>query len=60
MQRWDIHSTFCFQREKEKGVGGINKRIDKTYQAVFRQVSVRNVCAYIYILKIQKKIDVKS
>ena len=53
MQRWDILSTFCFQREKEKGVGGKNKWIDTTYQAVFRQVSVRNVCAYIYILKIQ-------
>ena len=51
MQRWDILSTFCFQREKEKGVGGKNKWIDKTYEAVFRQVSVRNVCAYI--LKIQ-------
>ena len=31
----------------------INKWIDKAYQAVFRQVSVQNVCACIYILKIQ-------
>ena len=43
---------FAF-REKEKGVGEINKWKDKTYQAVLRQVSVRNVCACIYILKIQ-------